>query len=781
MAACTVNVLSLCSGLEGIGLGLGLVIPSTRVICFVEREIYAAEVLVSRIKEGFIHDAPIFSDVKSFDGKPWCGVVDIITAGYPCFAAGTLVLTEEGYCPIESLVVGNRVLTHTGRWQAVTSIMRRDNAPLMRIKAGGVPGVVCTTEHPFWTRLRTHQWENRRRTSIRVFPEPQWTPAEQLTGSHFVGQVLPTARENDKPAAFWWIIGRYLADGYSLARKDRAAGGRVIFCIGKAKAAEFARRLDDAGYHGYQYEERTAIKFHVTRNGLYEFVQRFGHLAHNKRIPKIAIELDRGRSCALLDGYLSGDGSTSECGERSATTTSKALALGIALLAQRAYGVVAGVRRCEMPSTTEIEGRVVNQRDFYTVRIPRRNRSAFISGEYGWKRVTQSMPHGVGVVYNISVAHDESYIADGAIVHNCQPFSCAGKQQGANDPRHLWPDVARIIREVRPPLVFLENVPNHLRLGFREVGEELSGMGYRFEAGLFSAEEVGAPHRRERLFVLAHSSERDAQRYRTFSKLLLVPGRSVQPCVSLRGVANGMANANGRLCNASREELTPSLRNETPTWSERYVKDMADTKCIKCSKQHGTDVLRGWQSEAEQVRVGGIGMGDAPRVHGQWSEPRRIKCRQSEATTRDTSYIVGNSESRGAIPAQQSRCTCCTEQADWYMGNSDFTGLEGHGLPGECPSELSSRQASCEVGVGLFPPKPSDGIRWAEVINEHPSLAPSVEPEVRGVVDGASDRMGKHKSTRQDELRALGNAVLPACAAVAFITLAHRLRLRKGT
>ncbi len=85
----------------------------------------------------------------------------------------------------------------------------------------------------------------------------------------------------------------------------------------------------------------------------------------------------------------------------------------------------------------------------------------------------------------------------------CQPFSVAGKRRGADDPRHLWPHVARIILESDPAIVFLENVGGHLRLGFEQVGDELRAMGYRVAAGLFTAEEVGAPHRRERLFILA--------------------------------------------------------------------------------------------------------------------------------------------------------------------------------------------------------------------------------------------------------------------------------------
>lgn len=85
----------------------------------------------------------------------------------------------------------------------------------------------------------------------------------------------------------------------------------------------------------------------------------------------------------------------------------------------------------------------------------------------------------------------------------CQPFSNAGKRLGADDPRHLWPHVARIVAEVRPEFCFFENVGAHLRLGFREVARDLQGMGYTVAATLSTASEVGAPHGRERLFILA--------------------------------------------------------------------------------------------------------------------------------------------------------------------------------------------------------------------------------------------------------------------------------------
>jgi len=87
----------------------------------------------------------------------------------------------------------------------------------------------------------------------------------------------------------------------------------------------------------------------------------------------------------------------------------------------------------------------------------------------------------------------------------CQPFSIAGRCRGTDDPRHLWPHIARIIGECEPEWCFFENVANHLNIGYREVRGELEGLGYRVTEGLFTATEVGAPHRRQRLFILAHA------------------------------------------------------------------------------------------------------------------------------------------------------------------------------------------------------------------------------------------------------------------------------------
>jgi site-specific DNA-cytosine methylase len=85
----------------------------------------------------------------------------------------------------------------------------------------------------------------------------------------------------------------------------------------------------------------------------------------------------------------------------------------------------------------------------------------------------------------------------------CQPFSVAGLQKGESDPRHLWPYLERIIRATGPVWCFFENVPGHLSIGYDKVYASLRDMGYTVEAGIFSASEAGAPHERERIFILA--------------------------------------------------------------------------------------------------------------------------------------------------------------------------------------------------------------------------------------------------------------------------------------
>jgi DNA (cytosine-5)-methyltransferase 1 len=92
----------------------------------------------------------------------------------------------------------------------------------------------------------------------------------------------------------------------------------------------------------------------------------------------------------------------------------------------------------------------------------------------------------------------------------CQPYSAAGKRLGKEDDRHLWPEMLRVIREVKPQWVVGENVRGLLNwnggMVFHEVCADLENIGYEVQAFIIPASGINAPHQRERLWIVAHSS-----------------------------------------------------------------------------------------------------------------------------------------------------------------------------------------------------------------------------------------------------------------------------------
>jgi DNA (cytosine-5)-methyltransferase 1 len=185
----------------------------------------------------------------------------------------------------------------------------------------------------------------------------------------------------------------------------------------------------------------------------------------------------------------------------------------------------------------------------------------------------------------------------------CQPFSVAGKRRGADDPRHLWPHVARIIGEIEPPFVFLENVSHHLRLGFPEVAGGLVGMGYRLAAGLFTAAEVGAPHKRERLFILAIREDDE----------LADPARLLRDPLEWREpdrVAQALADADGPRSQGRGYHLGEHA-GEWPPWPpspgdavgwKRYLRDAPD---LEPAVRRGAD---GLAHRVDRLRLCGNGV-----------------------------------------------------------------------------------------------------------------------------------------------------------------------------
>lgn len=94
----------------------------------------------------------------------------------------------------------------------------------------------------------------------------------------------------------------------------------------------------------------------------------------------------------------------------------------------------------------------------------------------------------------------------------CQPFSHAGQRKGTNDPRHIWPYIKEAIGILRPSIVILENVRGHLSLGFKEVLQDLAEIGFDAKWQIVRASDAGAPHRRERLFIIAEPTNTNGKR-----------------------------------------------------------------------------------------------------------------------------------------------------------------------------------------------------------------------------------------------------------------------------
>jgi len=134
----------------------------------------------------------------------------------------------------------------------------------------------------------------------------------------------------------------------------------------------------------------------------------------------------------------------------------------------------------------------------------------------------------------------------------CQPFSVAGKSLGIDDPRNLWAETIRVIREVGPRFALLENVPGLLAHDyFGQILGDLAAAGFDAQWDVVSAAEVGAPHRRERLWIVCSNTMRPGLVERHPSSRKSLP--RIGPCdwwdaePAVGRVANGVAHRVDRL------------------------------------------------------------------------------------------------------------------------------------------------------------------------------------------------------------------------------------------
>lgn len=138
--------------------------------------------------------------------------------------------------------------------------------------------------------------------------------------------------------------------------------------------------------------------------------------------------------------------------------------------------------------------------------------------EFCQKVLAKNFP-GKPIYDDVCTLTKETLIADGVIKADgtvdiisggwpCQPFSLAGKQRGEADERYLWKEFFRLTQELQPAWIVGENVYGHVNNGLSVVVSDLESEGYEVRSIVLSAADVGAPHKRERVFVVARHPDR---------------------------------------------------------------------------------------------------------------------------------------------------------------------------------------------------------------------------------------------------------------------------------
>jgi len=111
----------------------------------------------------------------------------------------------------------------------------------------------------------------------------------------------------------------------------------------------------------------------------------------------------------------------------------------------------------------------------------------------------------------------------------CQPFSTAGDMRGSEDDRYLWPEMRWVISEVKPRWVIAENVPGIIGIALDDVLHDLESLAYEAVTIIFPAHALGAPHRRDRLWIVAYF---DGQRCQERRRAITIPA-------ALTGIKHG--------------------------------------------------------------------------------------------------------------------------------------------------------------------------------------------------------------------------------------------------
>lgn len=334
----------------------------------------------------------------------------LIQQEYWCFPAGTRVWTSKGQIQIEEVRLGDQVMTHTGRWRAVKKLYQHETTEgLVEIhNYGSCLPLRLTANHP-----------------VRVCDPPSqtytWKPALDVVAGDFVVLPRPKLSELVIDASTAELIAWFIAEGsiaktavqFTLNATEMAFADRIEACAGR-----FAKCKRHGG--------EGTLNVIVASTGLSDFLTTHcGTGAANKRIPWVLIA---GHEELVYSTLIDGDGCRGDYSGVSEvfTTISYSLALDVQALAHAIGKRATITRKPKEKSSQVIQGRAVNVKDSYAVRVSphilnKRNQTRVKPQKHGVAAEVKSVSRIAfsGPVFNLGVAYDESYIAEGRVVHNC--------------------------------------------------------------------------------------------------------------------------------------------------------------------------------------------------------------------------------------------------------------------------------------------------------------------------------------------------------------------------
>ena len=449
------------------------------------------------------------------DDIPDC---DLISYGYPCVTGDTLIATAGGYKQIKEIKEGEMVLTHANEYKKVERFIPQGKKEIWHINAMGTHGIDTTENHRYYARKKYRKGH----LGIRTFTEPAWVECKNLNNNYYLGTPV---NNNNIPFedssidldftddTLWYLAGRYLGDGWTRERKDRATNVcGVVICCGKHKANDFEKKIDNK-YHYTKSETRTTINYIFSSIAMAKLFSMMGHGAANKEIPPCFIDMPVEYLRKVMEGYFDSDGAKTQ-GLYKITTVSPKLVYSAAQAISKVYHRPVSVYTTKRPSTCVIEGRIVNQRDTYQLTFkPNANKQdkAFYEDDYIWfpiRSVTNT--HEMKDVYDITVEAHHSFIANNCMAHNCQDISVAGKMAGIIEGETrsgLLYEALRIIKTKKPKYAIAENVKNlvskKFKADFDNMLNILDSYGYNSYWKVLNAKDYGIPQNRERVFVIS--------------------------------------------------------------------------------------------------------------------------------------------------------------------------------------------------------------------------------------------------------------------------------------